>query len=189
MVAAALAVAGHQAELPLAPVDGSADTARGCWPSLADCKQPVVFFDQRMSSTSRLSFDVTDDGLIGELATDGQRLQLADVTAVYLRLQDDRQFRDVRKAGPESAYAQHVSGLHAGLVEWTEITPALVVNRFSRQQPTVRSPIRRIHACGFATPPTLITREPERVREFQREHGAADLQVGQRDPIDRLRGD
>ena len=58
-------------------------------------------------------------------------------------------------------------------MEWTEITPALVVNRFSRQASNGSKPYQAqlIHACGFATPPTLITNEPEQVREFQREHG------------------
>jgi len=154
---------GLPAEAPLALVASE----------LADRKVPVAFFDQRHSGASSLTFDVTDDGLTGELTLPAARVRLDDIDGVYLRLQDDRKFPDVRAAGPGSAYAEQVRSLHAAFIEWTEMTSALVVSRFSRQASNGSKPYQAqiINACGFAVPPTLITNEPERVLDFRQRHG------------------
>jgi len=153
---------GLPAEAPLALVAAE----------LADRKVPVAFFDQRHSAASSLTLDVNDDGLTGELTLIDQRVRLDGISCVYLRLQDDRQFPDVRAAGAGSAYAEQVRSLHATLVEWTEMTPALVVSRFSRQASNGSKPYQAqiIQSCGFAVPPTLITNDPDRVLEFQEQH-------------------
>ena len=57
--------------------------------------------------------------------------------------------------------------------DWLEIAPGRVVNRPGLMASNVSKPFQAqiIMSCGFRTPPTLVTNDPEQVRDFHARHG------------------
>jgi glutathione synthase/RimK-type ligase-like ATP-grasp enzyme len=57
---------------------------------------------------------------------------------------------------------------HAGLMEWADVTGALVINRPTAMESNSSKPFQAqlIARAGFAVPETLVTSEPELAAEF-----------------------
>jgi RimK-like ATP-grasp domain len=138
---------------------------------LAGLGARVAFFDQRAvpDTSLRLRFGA---GVDGHLTVDGLHLDLADVTAVYLRPYDSRQLGPVRAAGPGSALWRHALELDDALMSWCELSPALVVNRPAAMASNESKPYqsRLIAAAGLRVPETLVTNDPEQAEAFWAEH-------------------
>jgi glutathione synthase/RimK-type ligase-like ATP-grasp enzyme len=95
-----------------------------------------------------------------------QAIELAAVTAAYLRPYDHRQYGD-DAADAGAAIVHHLMGA------WAESTPARVINRPSAEASN-RSKLLQaiaIREAGFEVPESLITNEPARARAFQARHG------------------
>ncbi|MGQ4419276.1 RimK family alpha-L-glutamate ligase [Streptomyces sp. SAS_269] len=107
------------------------------------------------------------DGPGGRLDADGLRIALEDITALYTRPLQPR-YRS--GAGPEQARA---AGVHQRLVDWLDGAPALVVNRPCAMESNSSKPYQSqlIARAGFLVPDTLVTNEPDDVREFVARHG------------------
>ena len=152
---------GLASESPLAAVAGQ----------LRGLGARVALLDQRAvrDTSLRLRFGTE---ISGDLTVDGLRLDLARVTAVYLRPYDSRRLGPVAAAGPESPLWRHAMELDDALTSWCELTPALVVNRPAAMSSNESKPYqsRLIAAAGFRTPETLITTDPERAEAFWAEH-------------------
>jgi glutathione synthase/RimK-type ligase-like ATP-grasp enzyme len=95
------------------------------------------------------------------------------VTGVYLRLMDDRTLPEVGALPQGAPGRRHARALHDAFYRWSEVAPAVVVNRAEPQgsngSKTYQAQL--ITRFGFLTPETLVTNDPEAVREFRARHG------------------
>jgi glutathione synthase/RimK-type ligase-like ATP-grasp enzyme len=133
---------------------------------------PVAFLDQRAALDTEVEL-IVDGAVAGSLRVGEQRIGLDEVTAAYLRPLDSRRMPDIAKAGAGSAEEAHALCVEDALVSWAELTPARVLNRFSAMASNTSKPYQAalIRDCGFTVPETLITTEPEAIREFHARHG------------------
>jgi hypothetical protein len=133
---------------------------------------PVWLLDQREVLDTEVELDA-GPGAPGRLRVGGRHLDLAEVTAVYLRPHDARRLPAVAAGGPAGPAARHAAAVEETLAAWLELTPALVVNRFSAMAGNGSKPwqLRRIEAAGFRVPETLVTTDPAAAAGFWARHG------------------
>jgi predicted ATP-grasp superfamily ATP-dependent carboligase len=134
---------------------------------------PFVLFHQRDFAEARIWYEVDCTGVRGELSLSGKVYRLEDFDAAYLRLMDDRNLPEIVDEAPESSLRHHCRSFHETLSRWLEIAPGRIVNRAAPQGSNFSKPYQAqlIQAQGFLAPETLITNEPELVKEFHRKHG------------------
>lgn len=154
------------------PGDGPMDAIRK---RLADRGAPTVFLDQRQASRCIVTLSVQQCGLVGEIDTPDGRLDLEMMTAAYLRpVETERALRAANLAPGRSAVeaAVRATQVDLSIVTWADLANALVVNRPLAMADNNSKPhqLRQVAACGFSVPETLITTDPDRVREFVRRH-------------------
>ena len=136
-------------------------------------RRPVALVDQL--AILETDFEPTSDvGVEGNLRVGGQVIELDRVTAVYMRPYALEQLPALEHLPRHGAEWRQASALVETLHSWTEMTPALVVNRFSAGASNSSKPYqaRLIEAHGFSVPETLITTDPEAVRAFWLRHGS-----------------
>jgi glutathione synthase/RimK-type ligase-like ATP-grasp enzyme len=133
---------------------------------------PAALVDQReivsMEVDAALGPEVS-----GTLRMREQVIDLESVTAVYLRPYGLDQLPSMHGLDRNSPQWRHAVNVNDSISEWTELTSALVVNRLSAMTSNGSKPFqaRAIEAHGFAIPDTLVTTDPEAVREFWLRHG------------------
>jgi hypothetical protein len=137
----------------------------------------VVLLDQReLLGPGLLTADLQlscADGVQATLSLHGEQLDLALVSAAYVRPYDPRAFPAVIAGGPGSPVWSHAMSLDDLLWSWADVSPAQVVNRPSAMAPNGSKPFqaRQILESGFAVPQTLITTDAAAAEEFWRRHG------------------
>ncbi len=139
---------------------------------LVSHKQAVVLVDQREILNMEVDL-VFGREVSGTLRIGGQVINLESITAVYLRSYGLDQLPPLREVDHKSRQWLHAVYVNDTISAWTELTSALVVNRFSAMASNGSKPFqaRTIEAHGFATPDTLVTTDPDAVREFWLQHG------------------
>jgi hypothetical protein len=140
---------------------------------LSQLNAPVAWFDQRQAAGYACRYRIDSDGVRGTLRLGLQTLRLEDVAAVYTRLMDDRflpELQGLPAGAPERAACRR---LHDTLGSWFELAPGRVVNRASAMASNGSKPYQAqaIRAVGFDVPETLVTNEPDLVRDFVAAHG------------------
>lgn len=136
---------------------------------------PVAFFDQRALADTQIALVVEAGARVGGyLEAPNQAVDLSTVTAAYLRSYDCRRIPSVRQAGPSSALWQHALDFEDTLSCWSDLTPALVVNRPAAMASNNSKPYQtnQIRDIGFAVPETLVTTDPDAVLAFWQRHDA-----------------
>ena len=131
-------------------------------------------FNQRRFAEYRMDWEVAGGaGVRGVLDLGGHRLRLEDVHGVYTRLMDDRVLPELAGQPEGSPLRRRCRGLHDSFVTWQEVAPGRVVNRAEPQGSNGSKPYQAqlISRHGFRVPETLITNQPDLVRDFQRQHG------------------
>jgi len=103
-----------------------------------------------------------------------QMVDLAKVTACYLRPYNWQDLPAVAGAGPNSLAWRHASAIHDALSCWAELTPGLVVNRLGAMASNGSKPYQsaQILRFGFRIPETIVTTDPRMVRAFWDRHGS-----------------
>ena len=131
------------------------------------------FVNQRRALESWMSWEVAGGRITGRLALENEEHRLEDVVGVYTRLMDDRILPELESEPPNSPARHHCRSFHEALSRWYEVCPARVVNRAAPQGSNSSKPYQAqlIARYGFSIPETLITNQPDLVREFQRTHG------------------
>ena len=132
---------------------------------------PYLLLDQREVAEQEL--DITFDAEVrGHLRTRTRTVDLRSITSAYVRPCDSRMLPAVARAGESSALWRHALSLADTLSAWTEVTPALVVNRFSSMASNGSKPfqLELIRRQGFGVPETLVTTDPEEARAFHERH-------------------
>jgi glutathione synthase/RimK-type ligase-like ATP-grasp enzyme len=110
--------------------------------------------------------------LDGAIRVRDRWVDLAAVSAVYLRPYDSRRVPAVAREGPESAAWRHALAVEYVLACWSEMAPALVVNRLQAMAANGSKPyqLEQIRRLGFNVPETFITTDPSAARDFWERH-------------------
>lgn len=154
---------GIPSESPMALVREALETAG----------TPYVLLNQRKFPSMKVSMEISGGQAGGRLKLNGDSYSLNDFTGVFSRLMDYRHLPELKDT-PEDAPERHFCrNLFDTLTRWAEITPARVVNRVAPMGSNFSKPYQAqlIMRYGFETPETLITNDPELVREFRARHG------------------
>jgi hypothetical protein len=133
---------------------------------------PNILLDQRAAPDTHLEMKVGGD-VDGVLHMAEHRLDLARVKSVYLRPYDPRELVAVDGADPSGASLGHALVLQDMLLSWSELTPALVLNRPSDMAANNSKPYQAmwIESLGFKIPCTLLTTDPGAALHFWQRHG------------------
>jgi hypothetical protein len=153
---------GMSTEEPLAVVRGE----------LVRLGVPVAMVDQHSPSTVGIRLSVGRD-LEGVVLTEDGRFDFAAVSAAYLRPYDSRRIPAIAREGPGSPAWCRSLAVDQAVASWSEVTPALVVNRPQAMANNNSKPyqLEQIRKLGFAVPETLVTTDPGAARDFWERHG------------------
>lgn len=132
-----------------------------------------AFLDQRAILDTELILTAGEQ-VGGTLSLNGDALRLEEIKAVYPRPYDLELIKTVADAGPESAEFHHATCVQQALSIWLDLTTALVLNRPREMALNYSKPYQAaiIEGAGFAVPETLLTTDPQAVRDFRRRHGS-----------------
>jgi len=130
---------------------------------------PVRFIDQRRVLETEIELEVGTT-VEGRIRIGNENIPLAEVSAVYVRCYESVRLPEVAAGG--IAAKRHAAQLHDILASWTELTSALVVNRFSASAANGSKPyqLKQIRNFGWSIPETLITTDPDEARAFWERH-------------------
>jgi RimK-like ATP-grasp domain len=151
---------------------------------------PMKFVDQRGVLETEVEVEIGDT-VEGCIRIGNDNINLAEVSAVYVRPYESARLPEVAAAG--SAARQHAVQVDDILASWTELTSALVVSRFSASAVNGSKPyqLEQIRNFGWSVPETLITTDADEARVFWRQHGEVVYKSisGVRSRVSRLRAD
>jgi hypothetical protein len=133
---------------------------------------PAIFIDQHRIADLGLRLLVDVDGVHGCLNTPDGAYDLRTVSAMYARPYDSRLLPGIQMCGSDSQAWRHAAAFDAALWAWTDVTPALVVNRLGPTSTNGSKPYQldRIRGAGFELPETLITTDPLQAEAFWERH-------------------
>lgn len=136
---------------------------------LVDLGVEHVVLNQRELAGSVLAVGVGGSGVCGELRVSGRVYPLGAFTGVYIRLMDYRFVPEYERSSPGSLLRSHFAAFHALLAAWCEVAPIRVVNRTRAMASNFSKPYQAqiARTFGFRIPRTLVTNDPELVREFR----------------------
>lgn len=158
--------AGIPTERPLALAIESAE--RQEIPHLVLNLRQIDFWD--------VSVGIDGDGPTGTLWLNEREWRLRDFSGIYARLIDPATLPEnrSRRTAPRDAHARARTAFVCEMLnDWLDMAPGRIVNRPGAMMSNMSKPYQAqlIVRCGFRTPPTLITNDPARVREFHAAHG------------------
>ena len=140
---------------------------------LSELRAQVAIFNQRRFDGATLEFRVAKGAIRGGFEIERDLYPLEAMQAVYARLMDDADLPELRDEPADSARRRRCAELHARLLEWLEITPALVVTRAgpnaSNGSKTYQAAVAAAH--GFVVPKTLVTSDPDAALAFRKDVG------------------
>jgi hypothetical protein len=133
---------------------------------------PNVVVDQHDVLETGVQLDVARE-VRGGIQVRNRSVDLAEITAAYLRPYDSRNLPAVAEEGPDSAAWWHALDVEYALAAWSRISPALVVNRPQSMAANGSKPyqLQWIRKLGFSVPETLVTTDPAAARAFWERHG------------------
>lgn len=150
----------------------------------------VVMLDQHELGETALKLYV-GDGISGAVRCGGRWVDLASIDAAYLRPYDSSRLPALRQEESGGPLHRHADWIEGAIWSWAEVTPALVVNRPQAMGANNSKPYQAdiVRSHGFQTPETLLTTDPEAVREFWERHGEVVYKSisGVRSVVSRLR--
>lgn len=173
---------GLETDRPLAVVRGELDLLG----------VPYLMMEQHDVLDTEIQLDLARD-LEGAIRVRDRWVDLAAVTAAYLRPYDSRHVPAVAREGPESAAWRHALDVEYVLASWSKIAPALVVNRPQAMATNSSKPyqLEQLRKLGFRVPETFITTDPDAARDFWERHGEVIYKSvsGTRSVVSRLRSE
>lgn len=137
---------------------------------------PYLVLNQRRWAFCDLLVKMRKGEPAGQLWLDEKLWPLDEFTGIYARTVDPKALPENRPRGgllPDPHQVARAAFFNEVFNDWLEIAPGRIVNRPSAMASNVSKPFQAqiIAAAGFATPPTLVTNDPEQVREFHARHG------------------
>jgi hypothetical protein len=155
-------IAGTPTESPIALVLSALD----------DIGAGYRVLDQRQRGAHAMTLEITDEcagGAIGgRLRLPDGDLDLATVTGAYCRLVDLPVAVDPGDASAPGLIASDDQRIPEMISVWMDVAPGRMLNRPSAMASNHSKPYQAhaIQACGFLTPETLITTDPEAATTF-----------------------
>jgi RimK-like ATP-grasp domain len=136
---------------------------------------PYVLFNQREAQSAEIHLAVKSGRVEGTVRIRETDWSLQVFSGVYVRLMDYQDLPENKPRGrtPAEPCGVHKSELfHSTLAEWLEMTPCRVMNRNRAMSSNGSKPYQAqfITRAGFRTPTTLVTNDPDEVRNFLRIH-------------------
>src|SRR5262245_55487026 len=137
---------------------------------------PYTVINQRQTDFWELSLTLNGSGPTGSLWLHEREWPLQDFASIYARLIDPATLPEnrSRRSAPRDPHARARTAFVGEMLnDWLDICPGRIVNRPSAMLSNASKPYQAqlIVNAGFLTPPTLITNDPRRVREFRDFHG------------------
>ena len=128
-----------------------------------------VSFNQRKFASMSIEFEIVEGEPVGVLQMNGDSYPLEEFTGVFNRMMDYRflpEVKDLPETAPERRLCRN---LGEALTRWSELSQARVVNKIAPMTSNFSKPFQAqlIREYGFEVPQTLITNDPELVREFR----------------------
>ena len=135
---------------------------------LEDLGYQYVFFDQlQVPDRYGISWSLSSDGIEGRFLTPDEVIDLQDLTGVYIRYASYRG-GPVRPGLTEPEKVLVEAEYQLALMQLVDLLPCTVVNRalasVSNDSKVYQAAMSA--AFGFSSPRTLVTTEPDAVREF-----------------------
>lgn len=132
---------------------------------------PTKFVDQRRILETEIEIAVGET-VEGCVQLGSENIELGEVSSVYVRPYESVRLPEIAAAGPESAAWQHAMQVDDILASWTELTSALVVNRFSASAVNGSKiyQLDQIRSLGWNVPETLVTTDADAARAFWKHH-------------------
>ncbi len=139
--------------------------------ALRDAGAEFVLLDQRKVLGTRVTMTV-DKQVSGSISLGESRIDLEDIAAAYIRPYESRMLSAVRNTKSAAVVQFRAAAVDEMLLNWADITPALVLNRPRHMAVNSSKPYQSqlIRRCGFLVPETLISTTPAAAREFQERH-------------------
>lgn len=132
----------------------------------------IIFLDQKKIANYHLKLTI-DKQITGEILTQNSLIKLENIKSVYVRNYDTRSLSEVKKAGENSPLWQYSLAIDETISLWLDLTSATVINPPTAMASNTSKPyqIQLIKQQGFLVPPTIVTTNPERVKQFWELHG------------------
>lgn len=130
----------------------------------------AAVFNQRRVHAATLSIGATEC-TSGLLRLEDRDVSLDEVRGVYTRLIASEDLPE-NQSDADPSVIDHSARTHGSLDDWFEVARCRVLNRTSAMASNASKPYQAqlIVRGGFRTPETLVTNDPEIVREFARRH-------------------
>ena len=137
---------------------------------------PYLVLNQRRSSFCDLQIQICEGAFGGQLWLDEKLWPLEEIDGIYARTVESGLLPEHQPRGrvtPDPRQLARSAFLGDLLNDWMEIAPGRVINRPGAMASNLSKPYQAqlIVAHGFATPPTLVTNEPDDIRAFHKSHG------------------
>ncbi len=134
---------------------------------------PTLFVDQSDPFRTGVTLRLRGCEVEGRIRVRNMRVDLRTITAAYLRPYDPHSLFEATTGAKENAALRRALSLDDILSAWSQLTPALVVNRFDAMAINGSKPyqLRLIRQAGWSVPATLVTTDPDAAEDFWRRHG------------------
>jgi hypothetical protein len=137
---------------------------------------PHLVLNQRRWTFCDLHVGTSEGVARGEIWLGEKLWPLDAFTGIYARIVEPDTLPESRPRGavmPDPRQLARSAFVYNLLNDWLEIAPGFIVNRPNAMASNVSKPFQAqlIMTCGFGTPPTLVTNDPEQVRDFHARHG------------------
>ena len=134
-----------------------------------------ILFNQREARYADIHLAVKDNRVDGSIRIRETDWPFQEFSGVYIRLMDYQDLPENKPRGRTPAdeidvYKSQL--LHSTMSEWLEMTDCRVMNRNRAMSSNISKPYQAqyIISAGFRVPTTLITNDPEEVRNFLYDH-------------------
>lgn len=133
---------------------------------------PMVVFHQRNFLQMQVQFQIQQGSITGRIHLAGKEYALEGFTGIFTRLMDFSLLPEIENEPLHSPKRQYCRALSDTLVRWFDIAPIRVLNRRSEIGANYSKPYQaqQIQEAGFKVPDSLITNDPDLVRDFLRAH-------------------
>ncbi len=144
--------------------------------ALEEAGADFFFLDHKkiFSADIEYSFCPTN-GTQSRLYSNGRQLDLAQVTAAYIRPYNFRDYKEMEGKEPNSPEAEKAAGFEQQLMSYLNASDALVINRQDASATNNSKPYQLsvIRKAGFSIPETFISNDGLLVRQFLTHTGEA----------------
>jgi len=137
---------------------------------------PYLVLNQRRWPFCELRVQAGEGAACGQLWLDEKLWPLDAFTGIYARTVEPETLPENRPRGsvmPDPRNLARSAFVHELFNDWLEMAPGRIVNRPNAMASNVSKPFQAqlIAGCSFSTPPTIVTNDPEQVRDFYGRHG------------------